>query len=172
MDQEALDGAAAYRPTDFMADVRKGIWHELDDNGSVKIDPYRRNLQSAYIDLMSAKLNGRAPAPDEQRPLFRGELRTLSQDITRALAKPMDRAVRLHLEDTKDQIAKALDPKFQPAEPPAGQGAGRGGRGGLTTMKTCSKAASRSAAGRIMRSGCRVIAATVSWQFSCVVMAR
>jgi hypothetical protein len=132
MDQEAIDGAAAYRPTDFLSDVREGIWRELSLNGSVKIDPYRRNLQSAYIDLMSEKLNGRAPVPDEQRPLIRGELRTLSQDITRALAKTMDRAVRLHLEDAKDQIAKALDPKFVPPAPaaPAGPG-GRGGPGGL-----------------------------------------
>ena len=130
MDQEAIDGAAAYRPTDFLNDVRQGIWRELDLNGSVKIDPYRRNLQNAYIDLMGEKINGRSPVPDEQRPLIRGELRSLSQEITRALAKPMDRAVRLHLEDMKDQIAKALDPKFQPPEPAAGQGAGRGGRPG------------------------------------------
>jgi hypothetical protein len=122
LDQEALDGAAAYRATDFLADVRKGVWRELDENGSVKIDLYRRNLQSGYIDLMSQKLNGRAPAPDEQRPLIRGELRSLSQDITRALAKPMDRGVRLHLEDAKDQIAKALDPKFAAPAPAATPG--------------------------------------------------
>ena len=30
VEQEALDGVAAYRPTDFLADVRKGIWSELD----------------------------------------------------------------------------------------------------------------------------------------------
>src|SRR5207244_9682075 len=29
IEQEAIDGPAAYRPTDFFADVRKGIWSEL-----------------------------------------------------------------------------------------------------------------------------------------------
>ena len=39
VEQEALDGAAAYRPTDFLADVRKGIWRELDASrcGSIRI---------------------------------------------------------------------------------------------------------------------------------------
>ncbi len=30
VEQEALDSAAAYRPTDFLADVRRGIWRELE----------------------------------------------------------------------------------------------------------------------------------------------
>ena len=48
-EQEAIDGAAAYRPGDFMADVRKGIWSEIE-GGPVHIDVYRRNLQNSYID--------------------------------------------------------------------------------------------------------------------------
>ena len=30
VEQEAIDGAAAYRPADFMSDVRRGIWSELE----------------------------------------------------------------------------------------------------------------------------------------------
>src|SRR5688572_33252501 len=30
VEQEALDGAAAYKPADFMSDVRRGIWHEVE----------------------------------------------------------------------------------------------------------------------------------------------
>ena len=35
VEQETIDGAAAYRPVDFLADVRKGIWSEAygDDAG-------------------------------------------------------------------------------------------------------------------------------------------
>src|SRR5262249_55195992 len=44
IEQEAIDGAASYKPTDFLADVRKGIWSELNSS-QVKIDAYRRNLQ-------------------------------------------------------------------------------------------------------------------------------
>ncbi|MEK6325012.1 MAG: hypothetical protein AABN33_25515 [Acidobacteriota bacterium] len=61
---------------------------------------------------MSEKLNGRAPVIDEQRPFLRGELRSLNQMIARAMLHATDRATRLHLEDSRDQIAKALDPKF------------------------------------------------------------
>ena len=56
VEQEAIDGAAAYKPADFMSDVRRGIWSELE-GGPVRIDVYRRNLQNSYIDLLSNKLN-------------------------------------------------------------------------------------------------------------------
>jgi hypothetical protein len=117
VEQEAIDGAASYRPTDFLADVRRGIWRELDANGHVRIDAYRRNLQRVYLDLLAEKLNGRQPVTDDARPLIRGELRVLNQEIARALARAIDRATRLHLEDVRDQIAKALDPKFAPPAP-------------------------------------------------------
>jgi hypothetical protein len=121
VEQEALDGAAAYKPAEFLEDVRSGIWRELEAP-SVRIDAYRRNLQRAYLELLSEKLNGRAPVTDEQRPFLRGELRSLNQMIARALMHTVDRATRLHLEDSKDQIAKALDPKF--AAPAPTQAAG------------------------------------------------
>ena len=41
VEQEAIDGAAAYRPADFLADVRRGIWRELDAP-AIRIDVYRR----------------------------------------------------------------------------------------------------------------------------------
>jgi len=84
---------------------------------SVKIDAYRRNLQRAYLDLMSTRLNGAQRANDDQRPMFRGELKTISADAGVALARTTDRDTRLHLEDLRDQIAKILDPKYQLANP-------------------------------------------------------
>jgi hypothetical protein len=128
IEQEAIDGATAYRPVDFLADVRKGVWRELD-TPQVRVDAYRRNLQQAYIDIMGDKLNGSQPASDDQRGLIRGELRAVSQAISAALARTQDRATRLHLEDARDEIAKALDPKFiRPATTPQ---AGQFGRGGV-----------------------------------------
>jgi len=115
VEQEAMDGAAAYKPAEFLEDVRRGIWRELE-SPTVRVDAYRRNLQRAYLDLLAEKLNGRAPVTDEQRPFIRGELHSLNQMIARAMLHTRDRATRLHLEDSRDQIAKALDPKFaQPA---------------------------------------------------------
>jgi hypothetical protein len=133
VEQEALDGATAYRPTDFLADVRKGVWRELDST-TVRIDAFRRNLQRAYLDLMDDKLNGRQAVTDDQRPFIRGELQALSQSIAGAMAKATDRATRLHLQDARDQIAKALDPKFLPPAPATGTqpfGGGRPGDGEL-----------------------------------------
>ena len=112
IEQEAIDGIAAYRASELMTDVRKGLWKELD-NGGVKIDYYRRNLQRAYLDLMNDKLNGRTAASDETRALARGELKSLNSAVTAGLAKTTDRGTRLYLEDVRDQVAKILDPKFQ-----------------------------------------------------------
>jgi hypothetical protein len=114
VEMEAMDGDAAYRPVDFLADVRKGVWGEVNGAGAIKIDAYRRNLQRTYLEQMNEKLNGRAPVSDDQRPFIRGELRALSADVARAMPRATDRASRMHLEDVKDQIARILDPKFAP----------------------------------------------------------
>jgi hypothetical protein len=115
VEQEAVDGATAYRPTEFFADLRRAIWREVDA-ASVQIDPYRRNLQRAYLDAMSDKVNSRVSG--ESRPLARGELRTLDTSVRAAIAKAADRPTRLHLQDVRDQIARILDPKFAPQTAP------------------------------------------------------
>ncbi len=124
VEQEAIDGSSAYSPAAFLADVRKGIWRELD-SPQVKIDAYRRNLQHAYLDQINTKLNavqsvGRfggfgfsVTSPDE-KPLYRAELKTLSAGIGAALAKAQDRETKAHLEAARDEIAKILDPRFAP----------------------------------------------------------
>jgi Met-zincin/Domain of unknown function (DUF5117)/Domain of unknown function (DUF5118) len=117
VEQEAIDGMAAYKPADFMADVRRGIWSELEGAGPIKIDVYRRNLQNSYIDLLSNKLNGRPAVADDYRALIKAELRDLSVAIGTASARATDRQTRAHLADARDQIAKALDPKFAAPAP-------------------------------------------------------
>ena len=116
VEQEAIDGAGAYRPSEFMADVRKGIWKEIE-GGPVHIDVYRRNLQNSYIDLLSQKLNGRPAAGDEYRAMIKAELRDLNAAIAAAGPRAIDRETKAHLADARDQIAKALDPKFAPPAP-------------------------------------------------------
>jgi len=116
VEQEAIDGPTAYRPADFLTDVRRGIWREIE-GGPIHIDPYRRNLQRDYIELLAGKLNGRTPVTDDYRGLIRVELRDLSAAIAVASARANDRETRAHLADARDQIAKALDPKFVPPAP-------------------------------------------------------
>jgi len=141
VEHQAVDGKNAYAAIDYLAELRKGIWKEIDAPGPVKVDTFRRNLQRAYVELIDERLNratatpaaaaatGPAVATDEVRPLLRGELKTLSATITAALPRAADRTTRLHLEDIKDQIAKVLDPKFAPPSPAASAPAG--GRGGF-----------------------------------------
>jgi hypothetical protein len=124
IEQNALDGSAAYAPTVFFGDLRKGIWRELEAP-AVVVDPFRRNTQRAYLEVMGEKLNGRTAPTDDTRGLVRGELRAVDAAARGAIAKTTDRATRLHLEDVRDQIAKMLDPKFI-APAPAGGGGGQG----------------------------------------------
>jgi hypothetical protein len=112
VEQEALDGAAAYRAMEFLADVRKGVFQEIY-SVDPKVDAYRRNLQRGYLELISTRLNGAIRTNDDERPLLRGELRSLNSGLTAALGKTTDRNTKLHLEDLRDQVTKILDPKFQ-----------------------------------------------------------
>ena len=48
-----------------------------------------------------------------------------------AMMHTTDRPTRLHLEDSKDQIAKALDPKFAAVTPAAAAQGQQGGRRGF-----------------------------------------
>jgi hypothetical protein len=133
VEQQAVDGDNAYQPADFLADVRKGVWKELDAPRS-KTDAYRRNLQRAYLDLVNNKLNGAQqtlpagfPAAfaglfatsGDERPFYRAELRALNTSVGAALAGTADRATRVHLEGVRDRIAKILDPKFAATGGPA-----------------------------------------------------
>src|SRR5207342_3384876 len=113
VEQEAIDGDAAYRATDFLADVRKGVWSEVYGDGQVTVDAYRRNLQRTYIETLGDRVNGRAVASDDARAFFRGELRTLTADLKTALSRVTDRPTQLHLEDIQAQIAHPLDPAIQ-----------------------------------------------------------
>src|ERR671912_912731 len=58
VEQEAIDGAAAYAPLDFLATVRHGVFSEIHGVTAAPIDAYRRNLQRAYVETLSNRVNG------------------------------------------------------------------------------------------------------------------
>ena len=121
VEQEALDGAAAYAPLDFLADVRKGIFSEIygaPGQSSQPIDAYRRNLQRAYVETLSNRINGVQSQSDDVRAFFRGELKALDSSLA---AGSRDRETTLHMEDLRLQIARALDPTVQAAAAAAGR---------------------------------------------------
>ncbi len=143
IEQETLDGSAAYSPVDFLTTVRKGIWRELDAP-VVKIDAYRRALQRSYLTTVNSKLNPTAtvtaapffPPPDggppalrvansgDEKPMYRAELRALSAAITAAIAKTTDHETKAHLEASKDEIRGfSIPTSFRPLPPPPQPGA-------------------------------------------------
>ena len=120
----AADRSEVYTVGDMIADLHGGVWGELSDR-TVKIDVYRRNLQRAFLEAVEAELT---PPPaqgsgqrqnvlreswnSDVRPVLKGELRSLDQEINRALPRTTDRMTRLHLEDVRAEIARIMDPRF------------------------------------------------------------
>lgn len=115
VEQQAIDGPAAYAPLDFLADVRKGVFSEMYGGTAKAVDAYRRNLQRAYIETLSSRINGAQAQSDDVRAFFRGELKALDGDLTTGPGRPTDRESVLHFQDLKLQIARALDPTVQAA---------------------------------------------------------
>jgi hypothetical protein len=128
-EQGALDGEKAYAATQFLADLREGIFGEIAGaaRGPVRVDAWRRNLQWAYVEIVNEWLNGRAQAGggtggaapassvpvnsfDDTRGLLRAELRTIAGRAGTRIGTASDAATRAHLEDLRDRIAEVLNP--------------------------------------------------------------
>ena len=120
----AARGEDPYSLVEMLEDLRTGIWSELR-GPSVDVDPFRRNLQRAYLEVVDEKLNRPAPpagssaparppvttTPGDAKALLRGELQSLDAAIRAALPRTRDRATRLHLEDARVRIERSLDPR-------------------------------------------------------------
>jgi len=126
IEQSSLEGKKAYSPLEMMDDLRRGIWAELY-NGK-NIDPFRRNLQRAYLDRMKFLMTsdqrpidsrfrsfyGFTPVKVSQsdiRPLVREELTLLKKQIKKTLKKRLNRITRIHLKDALVRIENILNPK-------------------------------------------------------------
>ncbi|MGD8816820.1 MAG: zinc-dependent metalloprotease [Acidobacteriota bacterium] len=124
VEQAALE-VDDYEPTEYLADIRNGVWSEL--SGGTIIDPFRRNTQRVYLDTINNRLNGNTAPSGEVRALLRGELRTLRGQIVAAMPSMNDRATRYHLEDSIDFIDQILDPRAMRERSSNGTGGGFGG---------------------------------------------
>jgi hypothetical protein len=118
----------AYPLSEMLADVRAGIWSELNE-GSVRIDAFRRELQRSYLTQVNGKVNpapfvppagfpaalvqliGPARATSDVKALFKEEVRSLDADVARAMSRAGVRESRAHLSDVRDQIWMFVDPK-------------------------------------------------------------
>ncbi len=126
---DAKAGETVYTLAELLADVRSGVWGELS-HPSVKIDAYRRGLQTSYIDLARSKVNpqpinlGPIPAgipasfiaqltrrTADAKAMFRLELKTLDGQIAAAQGRATDPMTKAHLGEARHQIDDILNPK-------------------------------------------------------------
>tara|TARA_R110000796_G_scaffold96719_1_gene202984 strand:+ start:392355 stop:394835 length:2481 start_codon:yes stop_codon:yes gene_type:complete len=107
IENEALNGKAAYGMLELFSDVRDGIWSEL--SAGKTIDTYRRNLQSGYIDRMETLMKDTSQS--DISSVARAELKTLQARIKAAIPRTSDRMSKIHLEDALEKVNSILDPK-------------------------------------------------------------
>ena len=125
IENETINGNAAYGLLEMMRDLRRGVWSETRSGQS--IDTYRRNLQKAHIDrleyLMTAENRKKLPdfggyrkstvvntSQSDIRSVARAELNNLKRNIRNGLSRISDNMSRYHLQDALERIDKILDP--------------------------------------------------------------
>ena len=111
VEQSTLDTEASYTPSEFLKDLRNGIWSELRLQ-EIEVDPFRRNLQRTYLEIIDSRLNGRSPVSNDMRAFLRGELRRTDQEISGILSRAADDATSYHLSDIRAEISEILEPKI------------------------------------------------------------
>ena len=106
-----------YTVFEMMDDLRNGIFSELRANDNV--DVHRRHLQRAYVERMEYLMTQEPTgffgssvdlSQSDIRPAVRNQLTILRRDAGRRIsAGNLDRATRVHLEDTIARIDNILD---------------------------------------------------------------
>lgn len=101
---ESTSSMPTYTVEELFVDLRAGIWTELS-KAQPNIDLYRRNLQRAHINALTAKLTDPS---SHVRAVSLGELRYLAGLIAGASPKTIHSPTRLHLLDMARLIEEAL----------------------------------------------------------------
>lgn len=118
IENEALNGAAAYSPMEFLDDMTSGIWSEAYQNKAP--DTFRRNLQRAYVDRLIHLLTEDQPKASGR--FSRGTSVNVNQSDIRALARYQlnkihkkvrkaggtNSSVKAHYAEVASRIAKVL----------------------------------------------------------------
>lgn len=121
IEAETIDGNEAYTLLDFMDDIYKSIWRELDDSRP-RIDTYRRNLQRGYLERMAYLMTEEFSSSfssfygttvdvsqSDIRAVVRGQLKTLRSEAAAEIARTRDSMTKYHLEDVVARIDTLLD---------------------------------------------------------------
>jgi hypothetical protein len=124
---ERYGKTVAYGPDDLLTDLEKGLWKELSQRGA--IDPYRRNLQKQYIDILINLMSPAQPVIPAGLPrglllffgadikntdipsIARGHLTVLHRRILASANISRDKLSKFHLQDMAAKTDQALNPK-------------------------------------------------------------
>ncbi len=123
---EAFNASTAYTATEFLRDMKTGIWSELPARKTTDI--FRRNLQKIYVERLIALINppaspsgaavqslrGQSPTmskTNDALSIVKGHARSLAAEIKAALPAVQHQATKLHLQDVHERLTQALDPK-------------------------------------------------------------
>ncbi|MFK8301367.1 zinc-dependent metalloprotease [Capnocytophaga stomatis] len=124
IENEAINGEKAYKITELMNDIRKGVWTELTTGA--KIDAYRRNLQRSHMEILGRILLETKPlSPAPPSPYFKGtSANAHTSDIKAAVraelsqirtmarsASSADVMTKNHLKDIVARIDKLFETK-------------------------------------------------------------
>lgn len=120
------DTASIYRARDLLADVRTGLWSELQSSRPI-VDLYRRELQNVYVDALTSLLRSRSriastgapdssvtcgsckqPASSEISAMAREELTALWRAIRAAQSRTRDPDTHSHFAYVAARIACEL----------------------------------------------------------------
>ena len=121
-DAELLAPDKAYTAVELVSDIQDGLFTELKADAP-KIDPLRRQLQRAYLEVLKAEFQpATAPAPTgpqipnagaarpagELRGVARLTLADLEKKLAAAAPKATDATTRAHIEDLHSEIGRIL----------------------------------------------------------------
>ena len=110
-EHELILGAKAYTASQFLADLRAGIFSELK-SGAPKVDGFRRNTQRAWVEQLQGKLKFALSSMQvtDARSVVRAELVAIRQLVASKARTAGDAATRAHLADIRDGIDRTLNP--------------------------------------------------------------
>jgi hypothetical protein len=117
-DAELLSPEKAYTAVELVGDLQDGLFSELKA-GAPKIDPLRRQLQRAYLDILKAEFQPPAPTEStssavepppssELRAVARITLADLETKLAAARNKAPDLTTRAHIDDLRSEIGTIL----------------------------------------------------------------
>ena len=121
IENEALNGSAAYSLNEMMDDLKNGIWSEIKNGNS--IDIYRRNIQKSFISRLDFIMKNEQPVRpgswgsyittikvdvSDIRSVTMGTLMDLNKELNKALKKYSDNSIKNHIRYCINMVEKAL----------------------------------------------------------------